>query len=86
MVVNPFGVGMGGVTLSFSKEASDIQSDLDGTFITSLKDGFTATVTPNKVGYRFQPSSLTIENFTNHSLKNIFVGSRSRVVYAAQRG
>jgi predicted outer membrane repeat protein len=85
MVVNPFGVGMDGVTLTFSNEDSDIQSDLNGTFITSLREGVSVTVTPSKVGYSFQPSSLTIENVTDHSLKNIFVGSRSRVVYVDQR-
>ena len=85
MVVNPFGVGMDGVTLTFSNEDSDIQSDLNGTFITTLRDGISVTVTPSKFGYTFQPSSLTIENLTDHSLKNIFVGSRSRVVYVDQR-
>ena len=80
-VTNSLGLGLDGVTLSFSTDESFVETDLNGTFITTLNDGFSSVVTPNKAGYTFNPSNLTIDNLTDHSLGNVFVGTRSTVVY-----
>jgi predicted outer membrane repeat protein len=80
-VVNSFGLGLDGVTLSFSTGESFVQTDLNGTFITTLNDSFSTVVTPSKAGYTFNPSNVAIDNLTDHSLGNIFVGARSTVVY-----
>ena len=42
-----------GVTLSFSTDESFVETDLNGTFITTLNDGFSSVVTPSKAGYTF---------------------------------
>ena len=84
-VVNPYGYGLEGVSLSFSSVDKDTMSDENGSFFTILNAGYSGVVTPSKSGYSFSPQSISINSLGNHSTGHTFVASRSSVVYVNQQ-
>ena len=84
VTVNGYGYGVDGVTLNFSG-GLHIESDLNGSFLTSLDEGFSGIITPSKSGYTFTPQSISINSLENHSLGNTFVASRASVIYVDEQ-
>ncbi len=84
-VVNPYGYGLEGVTLSFSSAENYTVSDQNGSFFTNVSTGYSGVVTPSKSGYSFSPQSVSINSLGNHSTGHTFVASRSSVVYVDQQ-
>ena len=84
VTVNGYGYGVDGVTLNFSG-GLHVESDLNGSFLTSLDEGFSGIITPSKSGYTFTPQSISINSLENHSLGNTFVASRASVIYVDEQ-
>ena len=80
VAVNPFGVAVNDVKLSFSTGGHSLFTDQNGSFALTLENGYSGVVTPSKVGYSFSPSSVSIEKLASNSLGNVFVAARSSVV------
>jgi hypothetical protein len=63
---NSEGIGVAGVTLTFSgsEESTSTTTDSDGIYRHGVPGGWTGTVTPSKRGYYFSPPNMTYENVT----------------------
>ena len=81
VVRNELGLGVAGVTFSFSSSGETLESDLNGTFSTYLSDGWSGTVTPLKDGYIFDPVSFQISTLNSDSVGHIFKAVRSNILF-----
>ncbi len=85
VTVNGYGYGVDGVTLNFSNIGFQVESDLNGSFLSRLDKGYSGIITPSKSGYTFAPESASINSLDKHSVGNTFVASRSSVIYVDQQ-
>ena len=81
VVRNELGMGIPGVTLTFSDGTGALATDQNGSFYRELSNGWNGTVTPSKDGYSFSPSNIAISSHSAHSVSNVLVGSRPSVLY-----
>jgi hypothetical protein len=65
-VRNSIGIGMNGVTLSFSNNAGSTITDSSGYYIRGIPNSWSGTVTPTKDGYGFDPKSRSYSNVTSN--------------------
>ena len=84
VVSNQLGMGMPGVTVSFSDGSGPIQTDENGTFIRELSDEWSGTITVSKDGYSFSPGTLNISSLSMNLVGQAFVGSRSSILFVDQ--
>lgn len=59
------GIGLEGVTITFSDEEGPATTDADGSYSHSVSYGWSGTATPSKTGYIFSPSSRTYTSLTS---------------------
>ena len=84
VVSNELGMGMPGVSVSFSDGSGPIQTDENGTFIRELSDGWTGTITVSKDGYSFSPGTLNISSLNSNLVGQVFIGNRSSILFVDQ--
>ncbi len=78
-VKNTAGVGIVGVTMSFSAGGGSATTDADGIYTRSVSSSWSGTVTPAKTGYIFDPSSRTYSNVTSSQIDQDYFASTSFV-------
>jgi len=76
-VMDTDGVGLAGVTLSFSVGGGQTTTDSDGNYIRSVSSGWSGTVTPSLTGNIFDPSSLSYSNITSSQIDQDYTGATS---------
>ena len=81
VVSNELGMGIPGVTLTFSDGSGALTTDQNGSFYRELSNGWSGTITPSKDGYSFSPSNMAISSHSAHSVSHVLVGSRHSVLY-----
>ena len=81
VVSNELGMGIPGVTLTFSDGSGALTTDENGSFYRELSNGWNGTITPSKDGYSFSPSNIAISSHAAHSVSHVLVGSRDSVLY-----
>ena len=59
------GIGLEGVTITFSEEEGTATTDSDGGYSHSVSYGWSGTATPSKTGHIFSPSSKTYPSVTS---------------------
>ena len=64
------GIGVSGVTLTFSNSGGSTTTNTSGYYSHSVKCGWSGTVTPSKSGCTFAPSSKTYTNVTSNQSQN----------------
>ena len=80
-VSNALGVGIEGVTVSFSNGAGSVSTNASGAFFVEVSSGYSGTLSLSKDNYTFSPALANLVSLTQHSLGNSFVGSRSNILY-----
>ena len=81
VVSNELGMGIPGVTLTFSDGIGALTTDENGSFHRELSNGWNGTITPSKDGYSFSPSNIAISSHSSHSVSHVLVGTRSSVLF-----
>ena len=81
VVQNELGMGMPGVTMTFSDGSGPLTTDANGSFYIELSNGWSGTITPSRDGYTFSASSININSLSDHSVGHAIVGVRSAVLY-----
>ena len=81
VVVNALGVGLSGVTLTFSNVGGSTTTDANGSFHHAVSTGWSGTVTPTKNGHTFSPASTSLSTLSADSTSHAFTASRSSVLY-----
>ena len=81
VVQNELGMGMPGVTMTFSDGSGPLTTDANGSFYIELSNGWSGTITPSRDGYTFSASSININSLSDHSVGHAMVGARSSVLY-----
>jgi hypothetical protein len=78
-VTNYAGIGVSGVTISFSNGGGNVNTDASGRFFNTVPAGWSGTVTPTKTQYAFIPASRSYANVTTNLGNQDFLGTM--VVY-----
>ena len=81
LISSELGIGLSGVSLAFSNGGGSFQSDENGSFRKLLSSGWSGSLTPNKTGYTFTPSSITISPLSANSVGHRFTAVRSNILY-----
>jgi len=76
-VETPGGVGIAGVTLSFSAGGGTATTDADGKYVHSVSSGWSGTVTPSYTGNIFDPSGMSYTNVTSSQVDQNYFSSSS---------
>jgi len=71
------GVGIQGVTLSFSDGGGSTTTDADGNYIHPVSSGWSGTVTPSNTGNIFDPASRTYPSVTSSQIEQDYFSSSS---------
>jgi M6 family metalloprotease-like protein/uncharacterized repeat protein (TIGR02543 family) len=69
------GVGVQGVTITFSGGAGTASTDSDGDYSHSVTFGWSGTATPSKAGYTFSPTSRDYTNVTSDQSGEDYTGT-----------
>lgn len=81
VVTNALGVGLSGVTLTFSNSGGSATTDANGSFHHAVTAGWSGAVTPTKSGHTFSPASTGLSTLSADSTGHAFTASRSTVLY-----
>ena len=81
LVSNSLGMGLSGVTVTFSDGTGPILTDENGTFSIELSDAWSGTLTLSRDGYVFSPPTQSISSLSSNLVGNLFVAGRSTVLY-----
>ena len=65
IVKNSEGIGIGGVTITFSNGGGTATTESNGNYSQTVTNGWSGTSTPAKVGYTFSPSGRSYTNVTS---------------------
>jgi len=76
-VKNTAGVGIAGVTMTFSAGGGSTTTDADGIYTWFVSSGWSGTVTPTKTGNIFDPSSRTYSDVTSSQIDQDYFAATS---------
>ncbi len=69
------GVGIAGVTITFSAEQGTATTDSEGSYSHIVIEGWSGTATPSKTCYTFSPSSLTYTDVASDQIDQDYTGT-----------
>ncbi|MBR91135.1 MAG: hypothetical protein CMO66_07745, partial [Verrucomicrobiales bacterium] len=81
VVTNALGVGLPGVTLTFSNSGGSATTDANGSFLHTVTAGWSGSITPARSGYTFNPASTNLSALSGDSGGHAFSAARSTVLY-----
>ncbi len=81
IITNSLGTGVAEVSLVFSGIQESISSDENGTFLMSFDSDWSGSLSLQKAGHSFNPSSLWISSDSASNIHQSFIASRSNVLF-----
>ena len=80
-VKNSLGVGIEGVTITFSNNGGSTTTNSRGSFVQRMASGWSGNITPSKDNFNFSPAQVNISSLSVDQLATSFVGTQPNILY-----
>ncbi|MDB3959072.1 SUMF1/EgtB/PvdO family nonheme iron enzyme, partial [Opitutales bacterium] len=80
-VKNSLGVGIEGVTITFSNSGGSTTTNSRGSFVQRMASGWSGDITPSKDNFNFSPAQVNISSLSVDQLATSFVGTQPNILY-----
>ncbi|MDG1354948.1 MAG: DUF5011 domain-containing protein, partial [Opitutales bacterium] len=81
LVKNSLGIGIEGVTITFSNSGGSTTTNSRGSFVHRMSSGWSGDITVSKDNFSFSPAQVNISSLSVDQLAITFVGTQPNVLY-----